>query len=47
MAKLKTAGIAMLTVWFLGGPAAGPATAAMTTASNAIEQFVMTLFNSF
>ncbi len=47
MDKVKTFAITMVAVWFFGGPAYEPTTAVLRTASQAIQQFLFTIVNSF
>lgn len=46
MQKAKTFGITMAAVWFFGGPAYEPTTAVLRNASQAIQQFLLTIVNS-
>lgn len=45
--KVKAIFGGLLAVWFFGGPAYEPTSAALRTASQAIQQFFITIMNTF
>lgn len=46
-AKIKTGAITLAAIWFFGGPAFSATSIGLSSASRAIEQFIVTVVNAF